>query len=862
MLAGCTAPDHPAERGIGQARQELDGPLAATLINKIGPQTLGKVTNFGVALALEGNTLAAGNDQFDDGAPRLGAIFMFERGLDGFSQVDVLGLGTRTGSSLGGIVALDGSRLATSEFGGFSGNQVTVYERRGSRFEFDARLAPPGTVPAGFPASIAVSRDTIVAGSIVFEGEPGTGSAYAFVRGPSGWSQQARLLPGALTIRSFGSAVAIENDLVAVGFPADNLGPSVWLFERSGAQWTERARLAASDANPRNRFGQALAISAGRVYVGAPAAYNGGPSDGAVYEYTPFEGEWLEQKLTIDNGVVGSEFGSVLSADWPRLLVGTPSETGGGAAYLLSAETGEWDGTSLRMAPSDRTFTDEFGRSVALSGGTAVIGAPYHDLGGRIDHGVAYVYAIGLAPSSLCATSADCAGWCVDGICCDKRCAGACQTCRASLGAVTDGTCTNLPLHREVPGCLPRLCDGTGQCPTDCAAAGCSASFFCELGSGNCLPRRGAGAPCSGHTQCLSSFCDDGVCCDRICDGCSSCKGSLTGSVDGACAPVFAGTDPRFVCEADPGFPANCGADGRCDGNGQCRRFAPTTTPCDGAARCVGNTISGKLCNGLGGCGQAQASCAPNLCRDGYCSESCRDDRDCSDNAFCSSAGFCVPERSNGAACQRDAECASGSCTDGVCCSSRCDGRCEWCRGLGTVGTCTAVVGAPMPGRAPCASIQGDDSCATAQCNGVDRKQCTRAVIPCGAYGCDHGECKTSCTRRTSSTDCVAGAVCLDPPGRCIEAVPPCDPSVCSPYACDGLGACETRCSSSLECAGGHSCTSRGECIRRDTSGGFGCACHVVTPRTGPSAWWLVAFFAPWRRGLRAGPRAQRSVSP
>jgi MYXO-CTERM domain-containing protein len=242
----------------------------------------------------------------------------------------------------------------------------------------------------------------------------------------------------------------------------------------------------------------------------------------------------------------------------------------------------------------------------------------------------------------------------------------------------------------------------------------------------------------------------------------------------------------------------------------------------------------------LGGCGDAQASCAPNECRDGFCTESCRSDSDCSDKSICS-AGSCIPKRANGNACQRDAECTSGYCTDGVCCNSRCHGQCEWCHDKDSVGTCTAAYDNPPPGRPACPAGGGENSCTIYTCDPRERSRCTPVEVECGAYACHNGGCKRSCTRPTSSVDCAPDAVC--DAGRCVQTQI-CKPADCSPYACGPTGACVKRCTSSLECAGGHSCTSRGDCVRRAESAPFGCACQHVTAQSVPAAWWLTAVFA------------------
>jgi len=834
VLGACTpggASD--AERVATTQRGAVVGPLAATPLGMLVPASPGSYTTFGGALAVDGDTLAAGAPTFDDFAPRRGAIFMFRSVGGEILQTGVIGLEDRPDTILGGQVALEGGRLATEQLNGSTGNLIAVYYRENSGAWFlDQRLAPETPTTGIFAASLAMSKDTIVVGAPVQDGA-GPGSAYVFVRGASRWSEQARLVPGSGSIQPFGSVVAVEDDVVAVGFPANTLGPSVWIFERSAGRFTEVARLAASDATPRDLFGQTLAISKGRLYVGAPNAEAFAEPSGAVYEFTKIEGSWQQSdKLSPSPAVRSAEFGAALAADWPWLLVGAPLENDGGAAYLFSTATGEFL-QELRISASLPQSHDEFGRALALSGNFAAIGAPGADNFG-VERGAVHPYAIGLMPGQPCTTSAECGGYCADGICCDRACDRGCETCRAAEGAQLDGVCTALPTGSEAPLCFPILCAGEGICPQNCTTAGCHSAYWCDALTGECRPRGVAGAACTEDVHCKSDVCEHGTCCDKECSGCFSCRSVLTASTDGVCAPVLAGTDPNQNCTPDTGFPENCGADGRCDGGGQCRRFAPPTTAC-GPTVCNGETISGKLCNGQGGCALGSASCTPNQCRDGVCGESCHDDRDCAGNARCS-AGNCVPKRPIESPCRNDAECASGFCTDGVCCNARCDGQCEFCRGAGTVGICTAIADDPAPGRPACQSSTPGNACATARCDGNRRDRCVEAVLECGAYACDQGRCKRTCSRATSAVDCARDAVCIDPPGRCIQTavcegdhllLAPGDlPVDCTPYRCDPASGCRSQCSSALECASGFRCNSRGECVRRDRGEDPGCACR------------------------------------
>ncbi|MDI1431852.1 hypothetical protein [Polyangium sorediatum] len=63
-----------------------------------------------------------------------------------------------------------------------------------------------------------------------------------------------------------------------------------------------------------------------------------------------------------------------------------------------------------------------------------------------------------------CIEAPEClSGFCVDGVCCDTPCNGACVSCARPTRL---GTCTNLPLQEEDPGSctLTKACDGAGVC--------------------------------------------------------------------------------------------------------------------------------------------------------------------------------------------------------------------------------------------------------------------------------------------------------------------------------------------------------------------------------------------------------------
>lgn len=73
-----------------------------------------------------------------------------------------------------------------------------------------------------------------------------------------------------------------------------------------------------------------------------------------------------------------------------------------------------------------------------------------------------------------CAEGFECtSGSCTDGVCCDSACSADCEACSIAAGAVSNGTCSVLPLGlSSSPSCTKGLCNGID--------AGCTAA--CESG--------------------------------------------------------------------------------------------------------------------------------------------------------------------------------------------------------------------------------------------------------------------------------------------------------------------------------------------------------------------------------------------
>jgi hypothetical protein len=149
-----------------------------------------------------------------------------------------------------------------------------------------------------------------------------------------------------------------------------------------------------------NELGVSVAISDNTVVVGA----NGTNSlAGAVYVFVRPSGGWADMTQTAELGLPpsgGAALGSSVSVFGNIVISGAIGDTIGhnadqGAVFGYLKPAGGWVNTStpnLSVTGSDSTANDEFGDSVALSGRTAVIGAPFHAFNGNAEQGAAYVF--------------------------------------------------------------------------------------------------------------------------------------------------------------------------------------------------------------------------------------------------------------------------------------------------------------------------------------------------------------------------------------------------------------------------------------------------------------------------------------
>jgi len=183
---------------------------------------------------------------------------------------------------------------------------------------------------------------------------------------------------------NFGRSVAISGDTAVVGASMDDTTGSAYVFIRNGSIWSEQAKLFGPDYLPYGAFGASVAISGDTVVIGAPGEAAG---KGSAYVFVRNGSSWsLQAKLThLLAWAKAESFGRSVAIEGDTAIVGA---FGAGSAYIFVRSGSSWSEQAQLLA-LDEEWRDEFGFSVAISGDSAAVGA----YGRQHSQGAAYIYA-------------------------------------------------------------------------------------------------------------------------------------------------------------------------------------------------------------------------------------------------------------------------------------------------------------------------------------------------------------------------------------------------------------------------------------------------------------------------------------
>ena len=298
---------------------------------------------YSVAMSADGNTAVIGACQDDTNK---GSAYVFIRiGTSWYQQdklVDSTGLsnyyfGCSVSISADGNTAIVGayadSTVATSA------GSVCFFTRSGSSWSrVDKVYASDAAASDLFGISVCISGDasTVVVGAYLNDDDgTSSGSAYIFTKPSTQWTQQAKLLASdAADSDNFGRSVSISNDgntAVISAFLDDTTftdAGSAYIFTRSGSTWSQYTKITPTTPVLEHWFGGCISINGNgdTILIGANGDDTKGTNAGAVFIFTKTAGVWSQQaKLTASDTATVDYFGYSVSssADGAFVAVGT-----------------------------------------------------------------------------------------------------------------------------------------------------------------------------------------------------------------------------------------------------------------------------------------------------------------------------------------------------------------------------------------------------------------------------------------------------------------------------------------------------------------------------------------------------------
>lgn len=390
---------------------------------------------FGSSVGISGDTIVVGDwSNYTNGNFVQGTAFIYSKPGSGWVDTAVpsstlAGDDGAAEDRFGNAVAIDGNTVVVGAWTQGSYNQGAVYT-----FDKPADGWSPATIQTvkinapdtdvvpHFGDSIAISGDTVIVGAPTqtSSGNVYQGAAYIFTKNGNNWvdmHQRVKLLAGeGAAGDKFGYSVAIRGDTAVVGAPnhkviATEEAGAVYVFVKPDAGWDSvgakminSPSLTASDPAFQGHLGTTVAISVDGNTVFAGAEWGRGIADnheGAVYIFEKPVPGWYNKrtqvaKLYAGDGRPWGCFGQSIAIDGDVVIVGAPYHNlAQGAAYIFVKPSSGWPTTlvhTAQLVADDGMPEDWFGKAVAISGDTVVVGAPGYAIGTNQSQGTVYVY--------------------------------------------------------------------------------------------------------------------------------------------------------------------------------------------------------------------------------------------------------------------------------------------------------------------------------------------------------------------------------------------------------------------------------------------------------------------------------------
>ena len=297
-----------------------------------------------------------------------------------------------------GTLALVGAKY--DDTNGTDTGCVHVYSRMADSWTRIAKFySSDGAANDNFGISVALSSDgqhALVGAAGDDDAGSGSGSAYYFTQVGGVWTQRAKLVASDAAAGDwFGRSCALNLDgsVALIGATSDDVSASgsgsVYYFTRSGSVWTQQSKLHAGDPIAGGEFGTGVALNDAGTKAIITSVKSGSE---AFYVFNRSGAVWSQEtKINATGTKLGSLFGydvalngdgtiALLSAPNYDVTKGSSIYSNSGSVYVYRFIASVWTQETVLVA-SDPEKDQFFGTSVSLdaTGAMALIGASGDD---------------------------------------------------------------------------------------------------------------------------------------------------------------------------------------------------------------------------------------------------------------------------------------------------------------------------------------------------------------------------------------------------------------------------------------------------------------------------------------------------
>ncbi|WP_052055451.1 malectin domain-containing carbohydrate-binding protein [Myxosarcina sp. GI1] len=375
---------------------------------------------FGMAVAIDGETMVIGALLDDDNVTNSGSAYIFTKDTDGnwIETAKLTASDAANNDQFGRSISIDNDTMVIGaryddDNGSNSGSAYIFTRQANGNWTQSAKLTAADGARGDEFGSVSISGNNVVIGAFGDDDKgSNSGAAYIFTQQANGsWTQSAKLTAddGESGDELGRRSIAINGNTAIVGARGDddngsNSGAAYIFTQQANGSWTQTAKLKAADAESNDLFGMSVSIDGDTAVVGSRYDDDKGSNSGSAYIFTrQANGNWTQTaKLTADDGESGDEFGYSVSIKDDTLIIGAWQDKDGasnnGSAYIFTRQAnGNWTQTA-KLKAADGADGDKFGYSATTDGNNVVVGA-FEDDGIGSNSGSAYVFSLGHNPS-------------------------------------------------------------------------------------------------------------------------------------------------------------------------------------------------------------------------------------------------------------------------------------------------------------------------------------------------------------------------------------------------------------------------------------------------------------------------------